>query len=197
MNHRSAVVVATFLLFACSKKNDASTAVPDAAADTGALPVPVPPASVTLVQADASVPLMEITSAVKSRKDPQYATLPLFEKLAVERADQPAGSLRADALYDAIEKEGIAVSRRRQVLAFTVDAAYCLKADAAPDIDLIVCEFDDDAGLAKGKKAMLKEPYPRRELLTRKSSTISVTRLSDTKATADVAAKISALVRNF
>ena len=197
MNHCSALVVATFLLAACSKPSEGLKAGPDAAADVGASTGPVPPGSVTLVQIDASVPLMEVTSNVKSRKDPQYATLPVFEKLAVERADQPAGSLRADALYDAIEKEGVAVSRRRQVLAFTVGAGYCLKADAVPDIDLIVCEFDDDATLAKGKKAMLKDAYPRRELLTRKMSSISVTRLSDAKATSDAAAKISALAQKL
>lgn len=168
-----------------AKVEDASRAAPSAAS------------SISLVQVDAGVNLMEIVSEVKSRKDARYAALPLFEKLSVERQDRPQNTLRAETLYDGLQKQGVKISNRHQVLGQIVGAGYCLKADAEPDIDLTVCEFDDEAKMAKGKKEITSIAYPRREIVTSKTSTIGIGRLSEAQATTDMAKKIVAYIKTL
>ncbi len=177
------VAVLVFVVGGCSKPTQEADAGAPKVEDAGT--PSAPDASLTAVQIapDAAVPLMEVTSEVKSRKDP--------------RTDRPANALKAEAVYDGLNGRGIVVTNRRQVLAQIVSAAYCLKADAAPDIDLVVCEFDDNEGVAKGKKMMAVMPYPRREILTWKTSTVSIGRLSDAKPTSDTASKISAFVKTL
>lgn len=149
------------------------------------------------MKVDASVPVTEITSDVKSRKDPRYPGLPLFEKLYVERNDHPAEALKAKTVFDGIDAQSIRVSNRRQVLAQIVSAGFCEKADVAPDVDITVCEYDDDAAIAKGKQMMMSVPTPRREIVVWKHSTISIGRLSEDKATADAAKKIATFVKTL
>lgn len=200
MHLRTTVLVAAISLAACS--NSKSTESHDSGImppDASAMPSIKGDAAVHLVETDAGAGISpkDIKSDVKTRKDPRYPTLPLFEKMAVERGDRPADSLHAEALYDAVKADGLNVTNQRQVLGLTVGAAYCVKADVDPDIDLTVCEYDNDADAAKGKAEIVKVPYPRREVLVRRGSTVGIGRLSEAKPTTDAAAKIAALVKKF
>jgi hypothetical protein len=185
-------LLACCVLCGCPKPG--TDGVADAAPALDAAPAVSSSPTVTLVAVDASTPLMQITSSVKSRKDPAYPGLPLFEKLAVERSDRPADALGADKIFDGLVAKGMKVGSRRQVLAGIVGAGFCLKGDVDPDLDVTVCEYDDDASMVKGKKTMLSVPYPRREIVSWKKSTISIGRLSEAKGTADAAKTIAAFV---
>jgi hypothetical protein len=189
-------LLACCVLCGCPKPG--ADGVADAGPALDAAPAVSSPGSssptVMLVAVDASTPLMQITSGIKSRKDPAYPGLPLFEKLAVERSDRPADALSTDKVFDGLVSKGMKVASRRQVLAGIVGAGFCQKGDVDPDLDVTVCEYDDDASLEKGKKTMLSVPYPRREIVSWKKSTISIGRLSEGKATADAAKKIAAYV---
>ncbi len=131
MDRSLSVAVFAVLLCGCPKTN---TQEADAGAskseEAGATSTPVASVTAIPIAPDAAVPLMEVTSDVKSRKDPRYAGLPLFEKLYVERTDRPTNSLKVEAVYDGLNRSGVTVTNRRQVLGQLVSDG--VDADAFP-----------------------------------------------------------------
>jgi hypothetical protein len=141
---------------------------------------------------------MDIHSDVKKRSDPRYLQVSHFERLAIERDDQPEAAMKSKDFYDALKTQGVKVTNVHQVGAFIVGAGYCDKADADPDIDLTVCEFDDDAKMAKGVNTMTTMfKLPNRVIVQHKHSTVAVNRLGESKDSIDMAKKIVAAAKAF
>lgn len=104
-------------------------------------------------------------------------TKPLLQVLADEKAHRPGGTPRGDALFDALDKAGIAMQGRSQVLGRTVGAAFCENAHTPQGIVVSVCEFADAGALAKGRAYSAKAfatALPNRVLVANKNTLLTI-----------------------
>ena len=104
-------------------------------------------------------------------------TKPLLQLLADEKTHRPAGTPAADALFDALDKAGIAMQGRAQVLGRTVGAGFCENAHTPQGIVLSACEFTDAAALAKGRaysETTFAKALPNRILLINKNTLLTI-----------------------
>lgn len=92
-----------------------------------------------------------VTTTVPPGVGMDGVTKPLLRVLADENAHRPGGTPGGDALFDALDKAGIAMQGRSQVLGRTVGAAFCENAHTPQGIVVSVCEFTDAGALAKGR----------------------------------------------
>ncbi len=74
----------------------------------------------------------------------------LAERLAGEACARPPGAPHLEDLVAALDRAGIPVARRRQVLGSTVGAAYCAAAVTARGLGLALCEFASADAAAAG-----------------------------------------------
>jgi hypothetical protein len=84
--------------------------------------------------------------------------IPLLEQLDKEAKDRPTGTPAAEQVLDALDAQGMHVDRRKQVVALTVKASYCLGAflGHGPDAaGVAVCEYPDEAAAAAGREHAL------------------------------------------
>lgn len=175
-------------------------AKPDSTKSEAAAAPPLAIASAAIaaaaVTADAGV-WPSSDTPIKSFEDPRFGALPLFTKLGVERSNRPAGTLTAEKVFEAVSAKYGALKNRTQLAGFTIHAGYCEKADTAHAVDVVVCEYHSADKLAKGKASALKNDVPRREILTVKTSTVSITRFTETKDAADQAKGIAEIVKTL
>jgi hypothetical protein len=189
------VIIGAALALGCPSKSDAERRS-EVKAD--AMPPPAPSVASAAASMAAPSAAPPEAPAVTSVKDPRFAQLPLFSKLAVEKQDRPPTALKAETVFDAVAaKLGAPLKNRSQLAGFTVLAGYCEKGDTELAVDIVVCEYHDAAALTKGKELALKNKTPRREMLTAKSSWVSVTRFTDTPAAAEQAKLISEVVKSL
>jgi hypothetical protein len=192
------LVLALPLLTGCPSKSEGDRKEAAASASTSASAASVASAAVPVGAAGPRVSAdPEPATTVKGLNDPGFAALPLFTKLAVEKQNRPPGALKAEVVFDAITGKMGAMKNRSQLAGFTVVASYCEKADTELGVDVVVCEYPDAASLAKGKGLALKNDVKRREILTVKSSYVSITRFSEAKEAADQAKQIAELVKTL
>jgi hypothetical protein len=95
-------------------------------------------------------------------------TKPLMQLLTEEKANRPAGTPTAEAIFAAVEQGGIKTKDQSQVLGRMVGAAYCENAHTESGLVLGVCEFKDAETLAKGRAYSEKtfgKSLPNRTLL--------------------------------
>ena len=185
----------------CSKKAAESTPVEAGVMATSAA---LDASSVTTTRIDAgdavtALPGSGTGMGVKNRSDPRFASLPLSDRLAVEKMDRPKDALKAEAVFDALEsKLKIPVIRRRQVLGLTVKAGYCELGDVEPGITLGVCEYDDEKSLAEGRAPARMLKIPNREIVeVKKLTTVAIQRSETTPEANAKAQQIADLVKKL
>jgi hypothetical protein len=116
---------------------------------------------------------------------PPLSRVPLRTRLADEAASRPASALRAEQLFLALERRGLLLSRKRQVLASTVGARYCELAVSDAGLGVSLCEYGDDAAARAGSEAShrLFDPIvPGRTLLTHAGSLLTLTSAESERA---------------
>jgi len=109
---------------------------------------------------------------------PLLSRVPLGARLADEAASRPGRALRAEQLFAALERRGVLLSQKRQVLASTVGARYCELAVSDSGLGVSVCEYADDQAARAGSDASHQRfdaIVPGRTLLTRAGSVLTLT----------------------
>jgi len=188
-------------LAACKKKDDGVPAKPGTTtsgaatgAATGTTPQipPAPPAPPMM-----ALPTLDGGGAREVIADPNKAgdwvtrtVSPLLEKEAKAR---PTGTPKAEDVLSAIEKQGVKLSGKNQALGSIIGAAFCMGADTESMVGVMVCEYADEAAAQKGAqlaKQIFSLAMPMTVLLKQKTS-LSISNLTETAATALEAKKIS------
>jgi hypothetical protein len=76
--------------------------------------------------------------------------LRLQDRLAKEAASRPPGAIKVEAVAAALSAAGVPIGSLKQVLARPLGARYCALARTDSGLVVSLCEFDDDAGAARG-----------------------------------------------
>ena len=102
--------------------------------------------------------------------------LTLGDRLEVERDRKVEGTPKAEDVYAAFEKAGLALSEKKQHVARVFGAQYCLGAKGAGDTAFSVCEYDSPENAATGRETSKKafEVVPNRELVLNKKTILTV-----------------------
>jgi hypothetical protein len=153
----------------------ASTAILPAACSTrpAPAPAPAPPATAT---PPAPAPAVGTTPAPAA--GPAEGPLTLPERLAREAATRPSGGISADLVASALSDAGVPLGALKQVLARPVGARYCALARTAAGLVVSVCEFEDDAGAARGvdlSRRTFDRLIPGRRLIHRHGTLLTLT----------------------
>lgn len=136
---------------------------------------------------------------VTGTDDPKFKQLSIFQKLAVEKAYQPANSLKSTTVYDAIGKQlSMPITNVHQIAGYPVDAAYCDRGQTDLAVDVMVCEFRDDASAIKSRAFLLKSKHEEnRDITALKGSWVSVTVFGKNADAFAQQKKIVELVKNL
>jgi len=117
--------------------------------------------------------------------------LTLQDRLAREAASRPSGAISAEAVAAALSDAGVPVGALKQVLARPVGARYCALARTAAGLVVSVCEFEDDAGAARGvdlSRRTFDRLIPGRRLTHRRGTLLTLTvGAPDTRRAAEAA----------
>jgi len=128
-------------------------------------------------------------------------TKPLFQVLADEKAHRPAGTPHAEALFDALDKGGVVMQGRAQVLGRTVGAAYCENAHTGQGVVVSVCEFGDAGALAAGRaysERTFARALPGRVLVSNRNTLLTINPAAGTAGAAGAtAAQVDVIKRAF
>jgi hypothetical protein len=100
----------------------------------------------------------------------------MTDELAREAGQRPSDTPTAEAVLDALEKNGIHIERRRQVPARPVEASYCVTGLLAGGASASVCEYPDAEAAARGKQVSMDKlkMMPRHEIFVNKKTTLAV-----------------------
>jgi hypothetical protein len=105
--------------------------------------------------------------------------LPLAQRLANEASARPERAVRPAQLLEALQQQGITITRKQQVLASPVEASYCELALTDTGLALSLCEFSDadaaERGLARSMTSF-DAMIPGRTLDTRANALLTVTK---------------------
>jgi len=126
--------------------------------------------------------------------------LGLGAKLEMEARNRPLNTPKAEDVYGAFEKEGFALTEKRQHVASVFGANYCVGAKSEDDMAFSVCEFANEDAAKAGRKASLRSlgMVPNREIVLRKKSMLTVRQPSvKTKASEDASAKAVRIFANL
>jgi hypothetical protein len=102
----------------------------------------------------------------------------LQQRLAREAARRPAGVISTEAVATALAAAGVPIGAPKQVLARSVGARYCALARTAAGLVVSVCEFEDDAGAARGvdlSRRTFDRLIPGRRLTHRRGTLLTLT----------------------
>ena len=122
--------------------------------------------------------------------DPEVLRLPLGERLAREANARPPGAVRVEQVLSALERGGITVARRRQVLATTLGAAYCASAVTTTGVALSLCEYPAADVARRGleySRRTFDRLIPDRRLLVNGQTLLTVTPAATAEARAAAA----------
>lgn len=190
------LALAMFGATGCKKDEGEGTGKTTAAASTGgkdgvpAIPPAPPAAPVAALSGADGGPPDGVGDPNKTGDWVARTVTPLLEKEAKER---PTGTAKAEAVLAAVEKAGVKLQGRNQALGSIIGAAYCLGADTASMVGIMVCEYTDEAAAQKGStlaKQIFGLAMPMTVLLKQKTS-LSINILSPTAATTAEAKKIT------
>jgi hypothetical protein len=99
----------------------------------------------------------------------------LFVQLQQEKTQRPAVTPTVETVLGALEGAGIAFDEKKQVLALTVGAGYCMRAgNTASGLNVVVCEYASPDAVKKGVELLETKFAKVREgrTITTKGSTI-------------------------
>lgn len=161
-------------------------------------PAPAPSASVvasaTSASASASAPAPSASvNAQPPPKTEAEALGAIFEKLDAEKKNRPAANPSVEKVFGAItDKAKIPLEDQKQVAGFTIGARYCLKAVTKNDVHVVACEFEDPAAATKGaeRASATNKFLPRREVLQKNGTTLSIQQAGESKTSEAEAKKI-------
>jgi hypothetical protein len=152
----------------------------------------------SLAAAGAShTPELTLTAATLPASS-QLPRLPLGTRLAMEAGSRPDLSVRPQQLFAALERRGILLSRKRQVLASTVGARYCELAVSDLGLGVTVCEYADDADARAGNESShqrFDSIVPGRTLIDHGSSLLTLTHPEGARAEHESRAVVDTFVR--
>lgn len=190
-----ALVLSVGLFLGCKKTTGTEASAPASADGTAAatlagvpppppLPPPPPPAAEDggSAQKDVSTPAQAGDWLAKE-------LLPRLEK---EKSSRPTGTPKAEDVLAAVETAGIALQGRNQALASILGASYCMGADTASALGLMVCEYPTEAAARKGREQTLSffgQGLPM-QVLVNKKTTLSMTNLTKAPRAEQERAKI-------
>lgn len=109
-------------------------------------------------------------------------SVPLFERLAMEAAERPTDTPRAEAVLEALSAAGVSVVGARQYLAATVDASYCVGGQTAAGLHVAICEYPGAGEAAAGRLASLerfRDVAPGREIIVNRKTTLTLSNAGD------------------
>jgi hypothetical protein len=112
---------------------------------------------------------------------------PLVDRLTAEQKTRPQGPLRAENVYDALEKAGVPITTRRQHLASPFLAQYCLGAETGERFAFSVCEYPDAKAAKAGRSEAEKIHIPNRTVTQNKTSVLVVLDLEKSKESGAIA----------
>ena len=152
----TSLIALTVFVAACSRP--APTPTPAAArAPAAAAPAPVPaPAAGAAVEGPLSLP----------------------ERLAREAANRPSGVLAAETVAARVSAAGVPLAALKQVLARPIGARYCALTRTAAGLVVSVCEFEDEAGAARGvdlSRRTFDRLIPGRRLMHKRGTLLTLT----------------------
>lgn len=103
----------------------------------------------------------------------------------MEADARPAEAVRPEQLFAALQRQGILLSRKRQVLASTVGALYCELAISDGGLGVSVCEYADEAAANAGGETshrLFDAIVPGRTLLSHGGSVLTLTHAENERA---------------
>jgi len=117
--------------------------------------------------------------------DPKLSRVPLGSRLTMEADARPALAVRPEQLFAGLQRQGILLSRKRQVLASTVGARYCELAVSDAGLGVALCEYTDDAAASAGSETshrLFDAIVPGRTLLSHGGSVLTLTHAENERA---------------
>lgn len=132
---------------------------------------PPPASSVTAAE---TVPPPGSASAM-----PPYPgrALSLGDKMNQEAAARSAGALRAEAVFEAFQKDGMKLKAPpKQHMGSPVGATYCAGATSEANLAMSVCEYRSDAEAKKGREDSVGafKAIPNRDVYQNKQTTLTI-----------------------
>jgi hypothetical protein len=107
--------------------------------------------------------------------------LNIGERFNMESKARPAGAIKAETAYGAINDAGFAVTEQKQHLASPYGARYCVGAKIAddkkvPQMDASVCEYisNEVAIIGRDRSAEGLKVVPNRTVIANKQTTLTV-----------------------
>jgi hypothetical protein len=142
------------------------------------------PASAPAAPKASPKPEVALTASALT-PDPKLSRLPLGTRLVVEAEARPARAVRPEQLFAAMQRQGILLSRKRQVLASTVGALYCELAVSDTGLGVSFCEYADDAAARAGAESshrLFDAIVPGRTLISHGGSVLTLTHAQGPRA---------------
>jgi hypothetical protein len=120
-------------------------------------------------------------SAAPTFKEPTPQML-FGPKLAQEAQGRPTGTPRAEDVFKAITAAGVALTGEQQHVASTIKAHFCMEAKSPAQINMSVCEYDDEAKAAEGRAMSLNlfAAVQHRDITVNKKTTLTILELATT-----------------
>lgn len=115
-------------------------------------------------------------------------------RLDEEASARPPVPLRVEASFDAFEKDGIKLERKRQQLGTPYLASFCMSAHTGVKVQLTVCEHESEERADENVKALQKLERPERRVVKNGTTTLLIRRDLNNEAEAPLVDK---LVRAF
>jgi len=108
----------------------------------------------------------------------------LGERFDVEAHSRPSGTPKAEDVFAAFEKAGFPVTDRKQTLASTVAARYCIQGITKNSVTVSVCEYADEAAAAAGRDESVKAfaAIQNRDVFLRKATMLTLLQAPKTPA---------------
>lgn len=116
---------------------------------------------------------------------PALSRVPLGRRLTLEASDRPRSGVRPAQLFAALQRQGILLSRQRQVLASTVGARYCELAVSDGGLGVTLCEYTDQDAARAGSESshrLFDAIVPGRTLISHAGSVLTLTHAESERA---------------
>ena len=129
-------------------------------------------------RSSTSSPASAPALAAEPTIDAETAGLPLVARLEREARARPTGTPSVEAVMAALERGGLALAERQQVLASTVHAAYCTIAVTPRGAALSVCEYAAEDSARRGLEyshQVFDRLIPGRRLLLNRKTMLTMT----------------------
>lgn len=115
---------------------------------------------------------------------------PLRQRLVEEAEHRVAVPLKTEDIFAALEKDGVALERKRQQTASPHFASYCMSAHAGVKVHVTVCEHESDERAEENVKSIQRVERPERKIVKNGQTSLLVRRDLNNDAEAPLVDKI-------